>query len=412
MDLIRTLLVYMAMLVSTSAVSSPSLTPLPPNFVTPSPSPTATMQPTIVPATPFVTLTPTASPTRTPTLAMGDRGENVRVLQVRLQELGYLSGRVDSIFGKQTKQALERFQRYNNLSVDGIAGPQTNQKLYNDRNVVRAPAEVVTPQPPVLASVPVYYRNSKGVLLGSDTVLVAQGSFTLRPNSRLVPANHSLISQNSVTVRVDEKGRATPASVSFTYQANSEVTPVVVPVFYRTDNNITLATDSISVMPGQTLTFTADSGRVPSGYTLITSGRLTVSVSAQGVATPGTLTFIYKKDAVNASISVNYRDTGGALLGQETKVFGPGVHTITANNSIVPSGYTLQGTNSQQVSVSSDGTASPNTINFVYKTSQVTVQVPIEYINQADSSILYSDVTSVVSGQSIQVTADNRNVPA
>ena len=53
---------------------------------------------------------------------------------------------------------------------------------------------------PVVASVPVYYRNNRGVLLGSDTVLISQGSLSITPNPRLIPANHTLISAASVTV--------------------------------------------------------------------------------------------------------------------------------------------------------------------------------------------------------------------
>ena len=124
MDLIRTLLVYMSLLLSSSAVSSPAMTPVPPSFSTPTPAVTATAQMTAAP-TSLPTITPTATPTRTPLLAMGDRGEDVRRLQARLQELGYLGGKVDGIFGKQTKEALEEFQRLNRLSVDGIAGPKT-----------------------------------------------------------------------------------------------------------------------------------------------------------------------------------------------------------------------------------------------------------------------------------------------
>ena len=102
MDLIRTLLVYMSLLLSSSAVSSPAMTPVPPSLSTPTPAVTATAQMTAAP-TSLPTITPTATPTRTPLLAVGDRGEDVRRLQARLQELGYLGGKVDGIFGKQTK---------------------------------------------------------------------------------------------------------------------------------------------------------------------------------------------------------------------------------------------------------------------------------------------------------------------
>lgn len=409
MDLIRTLLVYMSLLLSSSAVSSPAMTPVPPSFSTPTPAVTATAQMTAAP-TSLPTITPTATPTRTPLLAVGDRGEDVRRLQARLQELGYLGGKVDGIFGKQTKEALEEFQRLNRLSVDGIAGPKTYQKLFNDPNVVRAPIVTGTPRP-VVASVPVYYRNNRGVLLGSDTVLISQGSLSITPNPRLIPANHTLISAASVAVTVDSRGRATPASVVFIYQPKSELVPVLVPIYYRTTGNETLATDSISVLPGESLTIVANASKVPAGYTLITSGRLSVSVSTQGVATPSALTFIYRKDAVSVNVTVNYRDTGSNLIGQEIKTLAAGTHTITANSGAVPSGYTLQGSNTQQVTVSESGTATPSSITFVYKTSQVTVTVPVKYLDQANSAVLYSDTVSIVSGQSAVITSNQSYVP-
>lgn len=56
---------------------------------------------------------------------MGSRGDEVRQVQTRLTELGYFSGKIDGIFGEQTRAAVVRFQKAKGLSADGIAGPQT-----------------------------------------------------------------------------------------------------------------------------------------------------------------------------------------------------------------------------------------------------------------------------------------------
>lgn len=53
---------------------------------------------------------------------------NTRVQQ-RLKELGYYSGAVDGIIGTQTVAAIKNFQRDNGLTVDGIVGPKTAEKL-------------------------------------------------------------------------------------------------------------------------------------------------------------------------------------------------------------------------------------------------------------------------------------------
>ena len=67
-------------------------------------------------------------------LQKGDRDtyENWDVfsLQTQLIQLGYLStGDDDGKFGPLTTAALKRFQRENQLSVDGVAGTKTYAKL-------------------------------------------------------------------------------------------------------------------------------------------------------------------------------------------------------------------------------------------------------------------------------------------
>lgn len=46
-----------------------------------------------------------------------------------LQYLGYYSGIPDDVYGPQTKQAVEDFQRDYGIGVDGIAGPETEKAL-------------------------------------------------------------------------------------------------------------------------------------------------------------------------------------------------------------------------------------------------------------------------------------------
>ena len=53
---------------------------------------------------------------------LGSRGEEVRQIQTKLKELGYLQGNVDGIYGNQTKQAVTAFQRDHGLSADVSQG--------------------------------------------------------------------------------------------------------------------------------------------------------------------------------------------------------------------------------------------------------------------------------------------------
>ena len=73
------------------------------------------------------------------------RGEDVRLLQEYLREIGLYTGSVTGNYGALTLAAVKKFQRQNGLAADGIAGPKTLQALLdrvNERRGVKAqPAE-------------------------------------------------------------------------------------------------------------------------------------------------------------------------------------------------------------------------------------------------------------------------------
>jgi len=62
-------------------------------------------------------------------LRIGTRGSDVRELQMALNSLGYNAGPVDGIFGRMTREAVTSFQAQHGLTVDGIVGPRTVNKL-------------------------------------------------------------------------------------------------------------------------------------------------------------------------------------------------------------------------------------------------------------------------------------------
>lgn len=62
-------------------------------------------------------------------LRRGMRGNDVKILQSKLQSLGYDVGPIDGIFGPRTERAVINFQRDNRIKVDGIVGPQTYDML-------------------------------------------------------------------------------------------------------------------------------------------------------------------------------------------------------------------------------------------------------------------------------------------
>ncbi len=63
------------------------------------------------------------------TLRYPQKGDDVADLQRALKQLGYYSKEVDGQFGTGTRTAVRAFQRANGLSVDGVAGQKTLDKI-------------------------------------------------------------------------------------------------------------------------------------------------------------------------------------------------------------------------------------------------------------------------------------------
>lgn len=71
-----------------------------------------------------------APPPKTRVIKKGDSGEDVKEMQAKLAEKGYLrANEVDGVFGTITLGAVLAFQFENGLEVDGICGPATKSKL-------------------------------------------------------------------------------------------------------------------------------------------------------------------------------------------------------------------------------------------------------------------------------------------
>lgn len=63
-----------------------------------------------------------------PILQPGTTGTDVESLQGELSQLGY-QVEVNGVFDESTENAVKKFQQDNNLTVDGIVGPQTGRQL-------------------------------------------------------------------------------------------------------------------------------------------------------------------------------------------------------------------------------------------------------------------------------------------
>lgn len=72
----------------------------------------------------------------------------VQLIQRRLMELGYLdaSAAVDGDYGSVTRAAVVLFQEHNGLTADGLAGAETQKKLFSEEALPN-PTAAVTPSP-------------------------------------------------------------------------------------------------------------------------------------------------------------------------------------------------------------------------------------------------------------------------
>ena len=90
-------------------------------------------------AVPAAAPAPASAPAEAPaykptTLYSGCSGEEVRVLQQQIIDLGYLRGTADGTYGAKTEEAVRAFQQNNGLTPDGLAGTKTRSALESARN--------------------------------------------------------------------------------------------------------------------------------------------------------------------------------------------------------------------------------------------------------------------------------------
>ena len=173
MDLMRTLLIYMSatLTLAVQNTAAPVETPVPtqePQAVvetvnTPGPgeepmiTPKTTPAPEQQPGVEKEKITPFPVPAITPNerayhnIGTGAKGKEVKRIQEKLIELNYLpADSADGAYGRQTANAVKKFQYYNGLTADGIAGRRTQTYLFENPDIVANPevkaTEVPTPE--------------------------------------------------------------------------------------------------------------------------------------------------------------------------------------------------------------------------------------------------------------------------
>lgn len=121
-----------------------------------------------------VTATPKPTPTVTPSALVkkGTQGEDARLVQQRLKDLGYLAGKADGIFGAESVEALRTFQKQHDLSPDGMCGSDTRKLLFSSKAKAYAAPTPAPTEVPEATMEPVTKENVVTLRMGSSGVKV------------------------------------------------------------------------------------------------------------------------------------------------------------------------------------------------------------------------------------------------
>ena len=138
----------------------------------------------------------------------------------------------------------------------------------------------------------VYYRTVDGVLLSSETRLLATGMHTIYPN--FSSADYVLVGDGFQTVTVYDNGGISAASLTFYYNRKATPTPVPsakITVYYRLLDGTLLQQETRKVQLGKQYVFSKFQNI---NYTLTGSSYYTVTVYGTDSASVTSVTFYYE----------------------------------------------------------------------------------------------------------------------
>lgn len=85
-------------------------------------------------------------------LASGDTGQDVTLVQARLQELGYYQGEIDGTYGTSTAAAVKLFQQQNGLTAEDILGIGAMARLFSENALYAATENIASSRTSVTAT--------------------------------------------------------------------------------------------------------------------------------------------------------------------------------------------------------------------------------------------------------------------
>ena len=79
----------------------------------------------------------------------GAKGEEVSLIQVRLSELGFYSGKITGKFDSETQKAFKQFEKANGLNNDGLASREDQLVLFGDAAVAQTKPDSTPSSTPI-----------------------------------------------------------------------------------------------------------------------------------------------------------------------------------------------------------------------------------------------------------------------
>ncbi len=273
-------------------------------------------------------------------------------------------------------------------------------------------------KPDVLANVTVVYQYEDGEVIDQTTQSLGSGDHTIKPTSELV-AGLEWTSAQEVPVHV-EGGVATPNTVTFTYKKPDVKANVTVVYQYEDDTVIDRTTQSLG-SGDHTIKPTSE---LVAGLELTSAQEVPVHVEG-GIATPNTVTFVYKQastEPVYANIEISFVDKDGNPVASPQSTSLPvGRHTVTAAPEDLLDGYSIATEPNVTVEVYEDGTADPASIAFVYNKVETDpteepqpspASVTVLYLAREDNHEVAAAQTFTLGEGTVPVSATPENLEA
>ena len=210
------------------------------------------------------------------TLRYGSSGEQVRVMQQALTNLGYDTKGVDGKFGRGTENAVKSFQRSKGLVSDGLAGNNTLTALYGTAG--EAPQATATPETsPTVTPAPsngnsgsgsyatLRYGSSGSAVASMQQALITLGYTPGAADGKFGRGTESAVKQFQKNNKLTADGLAGSKTLTLLYAQAGEGTTVTPS---PTDAATPVPTDAATQTPAPMQDATPTPTQAPSGVTL------------------------------------------------------------------------------------------------------------------------------------------------